>query len=113
MRLAARRDSRLRSPRLDRLVCKPYGQAAPSLQRSIILRPIRDPIPGLGDVMAVFGMVLERQGRAAPGGERTSRCGSAPIRPQPWRVRATKSRPVKPGDSLTVKVTVRSKDAAK
>src|SRR5271165_2123178 len=62
VRLAAWRGSRLRSPRLDRLVGKPNGQAAPPLQGSIILRPIRDPIPGLGDMMAVFGMVFERQG---------------------------------------------------
>jgi glutathione S-transferase len=68
MRLAPRRGSRLRSPRLDRLVGKPNGQAAPPLQGSVIFCPVRDPIPGLGDVMAVFGMVLERQGRAAPGG---------------------------------------------
>ena len=67
MRLAARRGSRLRPPRLDRLVRKPDGQAASPLQCRVILRPVRDPIPGLGDVMAVFSMVFERHGRAVPG----------------------------------------------
>ena len=66
VRLAAWRGSRLRPPRLDRLVGKPHGQAAPPLQRSVILRPVRDPIAGLRDVMAVFSVVFERQGGATP-----------------------------------------------
>src|SRR5271165_7626220 len=50
-----------------------------------ILSPVRNPIPGLGDVMAVFGMVLERQGGVVPGGSGakwTFQCVSSPIRPQ-------------------------------
>ncbi len=56
MRLAARRGSRLRSPRLDRLVGKPNGQAASPLQCRVILCPVRDPISGLGDVVTVFSV---------------------------------------------------------
>ena len=67
MRLAARRGSRLGPPRLDRLVRKPHGESAPPLQCGVILRPVRDSIPGLGDVMAVFSMVFERHGRAVSG----------------------------------------------
>jgi hypothetical protein len=93
VRLATRRNSRLRSPRLDRLIGKPNGQAAPSLQGSVILRPIRDPIPRLGDVMALFGMVLERQRQSGSGGvNELSNMGASPIGLQPWRVHATKSR---------------------
>jgi hypothetical protein len=62
MRLAARRGPRFRLPRLDRLVGEPHRQASPLPQRSIILRPVRDPIPRLGDVVTMFGMVFERHG---------------------------------------------------
>jgi hypothetical protein len=50
---------------LDRLVGKPHGQAAPPPQGRVIFRPIRDPIPGLGNPMAVFSMVFERQGEGS------------------------------------------------
>jgi hypothetical protein len=45
-----------------RLVRKPHGEAAPPLQCRVIRRPVRDPIPGLGDVMAVFSVVLKGTG---------------------------------------------------
>jgi hypothetical protein len=67
MRLATWGGSRLRSPRSDCFVGKPDGQAASSLQRRVILGAVRDPIPGLWDVMAVFGMVFEGHGTVVPG----------------------------------------------
>src|SRR3984957_18255950 len=60
MRLAAWRSSRLPSPPLAPLVCKPYGQAASPLQCLVILGPVRDPISGLGNVVTVFSVVFER-----------------------------------------------------
>jgi len=38
-------------------------------EQFLILCPVRYPISGFGDVMAVFTMVLERQGEAAPKAE--------------------------------------------
>jgi hypothetical protein len=67
MRLAARRGPRLRSPRLDRLVGKPNSQAASPLQCRVVLCPVRDPIPRLGNVVTVFSVVFERHSRADPG----------------------------------------------
>jgi len=83
MRLAARRGSRLRPPRLDRLVGKPDGQAAPLPQRSVILRPVRDPISGFRDAMAVFSMVFEPQGECSREMNGLPRCVSSRVRPQP------------------------------
>ena len=67
MRLAAWGSSWLRTPRGDCFVGKPDGQAASPLQCRVILGPVRDPIPGLWDVMAVFGMVFEGHGTVVPG----------------------------------------------
>ena len=89
MRLAAWRGSRLRPPRLDRLVGKPHGQAAPLPQRSVILRPVGDPISGLGDPMAMLSMVFERQGEGSGEANGPPDMWSRPFARNWDRVRAT------------------------
>ena len=62
----AGRGSRFRPPRRDGRVGEPDGQAAASPQCCVLLRPVRDPIPGSQNMMTVFGMVFERHARGFP-----------------------------------------------
>ena len=66
MRLSARCGPRFRLPCRDRFVGEPDGEAAPLPQSRIIFRPIRDPVPRLGNMMTMFGAMLERHGRQLP-----------------------------------------------
>ena len=66
MGLPAGRGSRFRPPRRNGRVGEPDGQAAAPPQCSVILRPVRDPIPGSRNMMTVFGLVFERHGSEFP-----------------------------------------------
>src|SRR5271155_3332083 len=66
MGLSAGRGSRFRPPRRDGRVGEPDGQAAAPPQCSVILRPVRDPIPGSRNMITVSGVVFERHGREFP-----------------------------------------------
>ena len=66
MRLPAGRGSRFRPPRRDGRIGKPDGQTAAPPQCCVVLRPVRDPIPGFRNMMTVFGMVFERHGGEFP-----------------------------------------------
>src|SRR5271165_3431260 len=66
MGLPAGRGSGFCTPRRDRLVAKPDGQAAAAPQCCIVLRPVRDPISRSRNMITVFGMVFERHGPEFP-----------------------------------------------
>jgi hypothetical protein len=64
MRLPA--GARFRPPRHDGCIGKPDCQTAALPQCCVVLRPVRDPIPGSRNMMTVFGMVFERHSREFP-----------------------------------------------
>jgi len=64
MGLPAGRGSRFGPPRRDGRVGEPDGQAAAPPQCCVVLRLVRDPIPGSRNMMTVFGMVFERHGKS-------------------------------------------------
>ena len=63
MWLAARCGAGLGAPGGDRRVGEPDRQAAALPQGGVVRRPVRDPVPLLGDVVTTSGIGLERHGR--------------------------------------------------
>src|SRR4051812_39288125 len=63
VRLATRRGARLRLPGRNRRLREPDRQAPALAQGSIVLGPVRDLVPLLGNVVAAVLVQLERQGR--------------------------------------------------
>ena len=62
VRLPARGRARLRPPGRDRLLGEPDRQAPALAQGGVVLGPVRDPVPLLGDVVTASGVGLERHG---------------------------------------------------
>ena len=55
--------ARLRPPGRDRLLREPDRQAATLAQGGVVVRPVGDPVPLLGDVVTASSVGLERHGR--------------------------------------------------
>ena len=63
MRLAASCSARLSPPGGNRFRSEPDGEAPSLAQGRIVLRPVRDPVPLLGDVVTASSVGLEWHGR--------------------------------------------------
>ena len=63
MRLTASCSARLGPPGGNRFRSEPDGQASPLAQGGVILGPVRDPVPLLGDAVTASSVGLEWHGR--------------------------------------------------
>ena len=68
MRLTASRCARCGPPGCDCFLGEPYCEAAPLAQGCVVRRPIRHPVPLLGDMVTASGIGLERHGRCPRSG---------------------------------------------
>jgi hypothetical protein len=70
MRLTASRCARCGTPSCECFLGEPYCEAAPLAQGCVVRRPIRQPVPLLGDMVTASGIGLERHGRCPRSGRK-------------------------------------------
>jgi len=68
MGLTASRCARCGTPGCDCFLGEPYCEATPLTQGCVVRRPIRQPVPLLGDMVTASGIGLERHGRCPRSG---------------------------------------------